>query len=70
MSIESRQKSDGSLSSTNAILNSMGVAADGFALHGSNLDSRLVVGPSFAIGTDSENSGKVFHCSQCSNVEI
>lgn len=55
VSIETRQTSEGSSSSTNAILKSMGVAADGSGTHGSNLDSR-VVGPSFGAGTDSDNS--------------
>lgn len=54
-SIETRQTGEGSSSSTNAILKSMGVAADGSSTHGSNLDSRLV-GPSFGAGTDSDNS--------------
>ncbi|KAI8012303.1 WPP domain-interacting protein 1 [Camellia lanceoleosa] len=55
-SVETRQKSNGSVSSTNAMLKSMGVGADGFALHGFNLDSRLAVGLDFSAGTDSENS--------------
>lgn len=55
VSIETRQTSEGSSSSTNAIMKSMGVAADGSGTHGSNLDSR-VVGPSFGAGTDSDNS--------------
>ncbi|XP_028052380.1 WPP domain-interacting protein 1-like [Camellia sinensis] len=55
-SVETRQKSNGSVSSTNAMLKSMGVGADGFSLHGFNLDSRLAVGLDFSAGTDSENS--------------
>lgn len=55
VSIETRQKSGGSSSSTNAVMKSLSVAADGTVVHGSNLDSRLV-GPSFAAGTDSDNS--------------
>lgn len=55
VSIETRQKSDGSSSSTNAVMKSLSVAADGTVVHGANLDSRLV-GPSFAAGTDSDNS--------------
>ncbi|GMP51989.1 hypothetical protein CsSME_00017989 [Camellia sinensis var. sinensis] len=38
------------------MLKSMGVGADGFSLHGFNLDSRLAVGLDFSAGTDSENS--------------
>ncbi|CAL5390185.1 unnamed protein product [Camellia sinensis] len=55
-SVETRQKSNRSVSSTNAMLKSMGVGADGFSLHGFNLDSRLAVGLDFSAGTDSENS--------------
>ncbi|XP_052207302.1 WPP domain-interacting protein 2 [Diospyros lotus] len=53
---ETRPKSDGSLSSTDAVLKSLGVAGDGFALYGSSIDSGFAVGPSFAAGADSENS--------------
>lgn len=55
VSVETRQKSDGSSSSTNAVMKSLSVAADGPVVHGSNLDSRLV-GTIFAAGTDSDNS--------------
>ncbi|KAA8527132.1 hypothetical protein F0562_008639 [Nyssa sinensis] len=54
LSVGMKQKSGGSVSSTNGMVKSPGVAVDG--LHGLNLDSRLAVGPTFAAGTDSENS--------------
>ncbi|XP_057461899.1 WPP domain-interacting protein 2-like [Actinidia eriantha] len=51
-----KQKSEDSLSSTSSMGKNLGFVEDGFALHGSGLDSRFAVGSSFAAGTDSENS--------------
>ncbi|CAL5402574.1 unnamed protein product [Camellia sinensis] len=54
LSVDMRRKSDGSVSSTNAMVKSPGVADDDFSLI--SLDSRLEIGPNFAAGTDLENS--------------
>ncbi|KAG5546779.1 hypothetical protein RHGRI_018825 [Rhododendron griersonianum] len=48
LSIETRRKSDSSLSSAKAVVKNLGV--------GSSLESRWPGGPNFAAGTDSENS--------------
>uniref|UniRef100_A0A5B7B147 Putative WPP domain interacting protein 1 n=1 Tax=Davidia involucrata TaxID=16924 RepID=A0A5B7B147_DAVIN len=56
LTVEIKQRSEGSVSSTNGMVKSPGIALDGFVMHGSNLDSKLAVGPTFAAGTDSENS--------------
>ncbi|KAK2639960.1 hypothetical protein Ddye_027755 [Dipteronia dyeriana] len=48
--VDIRQSSEGSVGSINV------GAIDGFAVHGSSLDSRFAVGSAFAAGTDSENS--------------
>jgi hypothetical protein len=50
---ETRQKSEGSVSSTNALLKSPIAVIDDFSILGEN---GLTVGPTFAAGTDSENS--------------
>ncbi|XP_059666610.1 WPP domain-interacting protein 1-like [Cornus florida] len=55
-SVETKQKSEGSVSSTNAVVKSPGTTVDGFSMLGRNLDTGLEVGPTFAAGTDSENS--------------
>ncbi|KAL7217322.1 hypothetical protein ACSBR1_029095 [Camellia fascicularis] len=54
LSVDMRRKSDGSVSSTKAMVKSPGVADDDFSLI--SLDSRLEIGPNFAAGTDLENS--------------
>ncbi|XAR56852.1 hypothetical protein NMG60_11037473 [Bertholletia excelsa] len=51
---EMKKKSESSLSSTNAVVKSMGIVSGGFALQGSSLISNLP--GNFAAGTDSENS--------------
>lgn len=50
---EMRQKSEGSVSSTNALMKSPVGSIDDFSIHGEN---GLAMGPIFAAGTDSENS--------------
>ncbi|XP_044473675.1 WPP domain-interacting protein 2-like [Mangifera indica] len=53
-SVEARQNCEGSVGSANVMKN-VG-SLDGFATHGSSLDSRFAVGSAFMAGTDSENS--------------
>ncbi|GAB4849837.1 hypothetical protein Ancab_004635 [Ancistrocladus abbreviatus] len=53
--VDVQQKSEGSVSSTNALINSIG-AADGFVISGSNFVHKLEFGSMFSAGTDSDNS--------------
>ncbi|XP_057486399.1 WPP domain-interacting protein 1-like [Actinidia eriantha] len=56
LSVDMKQKSKGSLSSTSVVGKNLGFVADDLSFYGSSLDSRFAVGPGFSERTDSNNS--------------